>query len=125
MQQRISQLVYVIATRFQRLGKYSVFQQHDLTSEISARQRKCGVAIGIPLVSWLQAEIDVMVYALPVFGGHLRFTSHPDIEAYSHQSHRVAGPRKVGVAFGIPLLSCIQAEIYVMVYALPVFGGHL
>ena len=31
----------------------------------------------------------------------------------------------VGVAAGISLLSCIQAEIYDMAYVLPVNGGHL
>ena len=34
-------------------------------------------------------------------------------------------PENVRVAFGISLISCLQAEIYVMVYALPVFGGLL
>ena len=31
----------------------------------------------------------------------------------------------VGVAVGISLLSCIQAEIFVIAYVLPVFGGYL
>ena len=37
---------------------------------------------------------------------------------------RVAGPENVGVAFGISLLSCLEAENYVMIYAIPIYGGH-
>jgi len=31
----------------------------------------------------------------------------------------------MGIAFGISLLSCIEAEIYVNSYLLPVIGSHL
>ena len=68
------------------------------------------------------------MYALPVYDGHLLFTSNPDIGEYSHFSPTVLlNPENVGVAFGISLLSCIglHAEINEMVYALPVYGGHL
>ena len=34
-------------------------------------------------------------------------------------------PENVGVAAGISVLSCIQAEIYGIAYVLPVSGSHL
>ena len=34
-----------------------------------------------------------------------------------------ARPRKWAVVIGIPLLSCLQAKTYVVIYALPVDGG--
>ena len=42
-----------------------------------------GVAVGILLLSCKQASIYVTVCALPVYGGHIRFTSHPDVGEYS------------------------------------------
>ena len=93
-----------------------------------ARPRQYGVAVGISLSSHTEAEINDIAYVLqvlPVNGGHLRFTSHPDVGEYSHQFHRVARPRQYGVAAGILLLSYIQAKIYDIAYVLSVNGRHL
>ena len=80
--------------------------------------------IGIPLQSWLQAVIYVSL--------HLRFSSanfDSQVASTSKLIHTsltvLLDPENVGVAFGILLLSCLKAEIYVMVYAFPVYGGHL
>ena len=53
-----------------------------------------GVAVGISLLSCIQAEIPVIAHVLPVTSGHLLFTSQPDVGDHLHQSQRVAGPRK-------------------------------
>ena len=37
----------------------------------------------------------------------------------------LSDPKNTGIAFGISLLLCIQAEIYVIYYLLSVNGGHL
>ena len=50
------------------------------------------VAVGISLISHIQAEIQDIAFVLPVNGGHLRFTSYADI-VKCLQFHRVAGPR--------------------------------
>ena len=42
-----------------------------------------GVAVGILLLSCIQAEINLVIYVLPVNSG-LQFTSHTDVEDYSH-----------------------------------------
>ena len=80
---------------------------------------------GLPLAfrcnhDFLEAEI-YDIYTLPVFGGQpVTLTS----ELIYTSLTVLLDPENVGVAFGI-LLSCLQAEIYVMAYALPVYGGHL
>ena len=43
-----------------------------------------GVADGISLLCHTEAKIYDIAYKLPVNGGHLRFTSHPDVGEYSH-----------------------------------------
>jgi len=52
------------------------------------------IAIGILLVSCIQAEIYVNPYSLPVSGRHLRFLTYPDTRQYSDQSSRVVWHRK-------------------------------
>ena len=42
------------------------------------------VAAGISLLSHLQAKIYDIACILPVNGGYLCFTSHPDVGEYSH-----------------------------------------
>ena len=84
-----------------------------------------GLAFGFTLLSHIRTEICVSVFVLSVCVEYLWFNSHLDDGEYFHQSHRVAIPRKCGVAVGISLLPCIQAEIFVIVYVLPVNGGHL
>ena len=43
-----------------------------------------GVAIGMSLLSYIQAEIYDIAYALPVNGGYVWFTGHADVEEYLH-----------------------------------------
>ena len=38
-----------------------------------------GVAVGILLLSHIEAEMMDIAYVLPVTGGHLWFTSHADV----------------------------------------------
>ena len=46
-----------------------------------------GVAIGISLLSYLQAEIYANAYVLPVNGGHVWFIGHSDVREYTTMSH--------------------------------------
>ena len=48
-----------------------------------------------------------------------------DVGEYPYEFQRVAGPRNCEVAVGISLLSCMQAEIFVIANVLLVNGGHL
>jgi len=43
-----------------------------------------GIAVGISLLSRIQAEINIISYALPVHGGHLWFPTYPYVGQYSH-----------------------------------------
>ena len=49
----------------------------------------------------------------------------PTSEIIYISSSVLLDPENVGVAFGISLLSCVQAEIFIIEYVLPVNGGHL
>ena len=42
-----------------------------------------GVIVGISLLSHFEAEIYDIAFVVPVNGGHLLFTSHPDVGKYS------------------------------------------
>jgi len=84
-----------------------------------------GIAVGISLIR-TEAEICVISYLYfrlmaaifdlsPIHtSGILRSTSVvlPDLE-------------NIGIAVGISLVSCMEAEIYVISYLLPVNGSHL
>ena len=59
-------------------------------------------------------------YPLPVAADrHLWFQLHSDVAQRRHH------PENMGIAIGFSLLSCMQAEIYVMQYLLPINGRHL
>jgi len=45
-----------------------------------------GVAVGIVLLSCVLASTYVITYSLPVIGGHLWFTTNPDVREYSYTS---------------------------------------
>ena len=53
-----------------------------------------GVAVEMSLLSYTQAEIWDLAYALPVNGGHVWFTSHSDVRECPAMSHYVAVPEK-------------------------------
>ena len=68
----------------------------DHQSQLVTGPRKCEGGhwnlVAIMYTSW----DFVIAYLLPVNGGHLLFTSHPDVGVHLHQSQRVAGLRKCG-----------------------------
>ena len=72
-----------------------------------------GVAVGISLLSLIQAEIQDIAYVLPVNGSHLRFTSHPDIGEYSNMCNRVAGPKQSWDAIGNLVISRSNHDIII------------
>jgi len=53
-----------------------------------------GIAIGIPLLSCIEAEIYVISYLLPINGSHFWFLTDPNIGHSYEYSSRVARPRK-------------------------------
>ena len=55
-----------------------------------------GVAVGISMLSGLQAEFYVSPYPIPVNGRHLSFPTSTNIVRYPYWSHCIAGPRKHG-----------------------------
>ena len=56
---------------------------------------KLVVAVGCSVKSY-SLRYDDNVYVLPVNGGRLQFTSHPDVGEYPQMSRRVAGPKNGG-----------------------------
>jgi hypothetical protein len=71
---------------FSSLGHFSIISQIvtlnsavgvNIMSHRVAWPQNVGVAVGISLLSYIQAEIYVIAYVLLVNGGHLLFTSHP------------------------------------------------
>ena len=83
--------------------------------------KNMGIAVGMSLLSCIEAEICIISYLLPVDGCHLRFPTYPDVGQYSHLSLRVARPRKLGYSLG----PSIEADKYVMSFLLPVNGRYL
>ena len=75
-----------------------------------------GIAVGIPFLSCIQAEICVMLC-------HIYFRLQATISDFLqiHTSSSLCSslvllpdPENMGIAVGISLLSCIEADIYVM-----------
>jgi hypothetical protein len=64
------------------------------TSVVLLGPENVGVAVGILVLSYMQAEIYVTAYVLPVNGGHVWFTSHYDVREYPTMSNFVAVPHK-------------------------------
>ena len=75
--------------------------------------------------SYIEADIHVVSYLLPFRDRHLRFLTNSHVEQSPQYSNHVARPRNIGIAVGISLLTCIEAEIYVLSFLLPVNGRHL
>ena len=83
------------------------------------------IAIEISLLLCVRAEIYVISYLFPFNGRQLQFLTCPGLEQQAHNSLRVVQPVKHGIAVIISLLLCIEAELYVMSFLLPVNGRHL
>jgi hypothetical protein len=73
----------------------------------------------------IEAEIYAISHLLPINDRYLAFNCHSDVGEYPHESYRVAGPKNLGVAVGISLLSYIQAEILHIAYVLPANRSHV
>ena len=83
-------------------------------SSLVARPQNMGIAVGISLLSWIQAEMSIMPYLLPVNGRHLWFPAHLHIGQYLQYCLVVLpDPENPGIAVGISLLSYVQAKINV------------
>jgi hypothetical protein len=83
------------------------------------------IAVGMSLLSRIQAEIYDISYLLPVNAAifDLRHTQKSDSILTSLIV--LPDPENIGIAFAISLLSCIPAELHVISYLLPVNGRHL
>jgi len=95
------------------------------TSVVLPDLENIGIAVGSSLLSCMEAEIYAISYLLPVNGSHLWFL-HICISD-SLRSSLVVSPylENMGIVVGISFLSCIEAEICVISYLLPVNGSHL
>jgi hypothetical protein len=93
--------------------------------------KNMSMAVGLPMLSCTQADINVSSYQLPVNSRHLGFPTVFDLTVtrMSKSVHTslivLLDPENVGVAVGISLLSNTQAEIKDLAYILPVNSGHL
>ena len=92
---------------------------------VQPNHKNIGIAVGIPLLSHIPAEICVISYILPVTGSHLWFLTNPHVGQSLLQSSLVVLPdlENIGIAVGISLLSCIRADLYVMSFLLPVMAA--
>ena len=84
-----------------------------------------GLAVGIALLSCIRAEIYVISYLLRLMAAIFDFRHTQMSNSLATSLSVVPDPENVGIAVGIPLLSCIRAEIYVISCLLPVDGCHL
>jgi hypothetical protein len=84
-----------------------------------------GKAVGISLLSCTEAKICVISFLLPVNDRRVRFPTYPDVGQFSVGLRVLSDPGNMSIAVEIPLLSCIEAEIYVMSFLLPVNRRHL
>ena len=76
-----------------------------------------GTAFVILLLSCMEAETLRYSTCTPANGGQLDLNTHPDVGEFSHYSFAVLlSPEHVGVAFGILLISYIEAEILCFMY---------
>jgi len=88
-----------------------------------------GVAVGISLLSCIQAEIFVIAY-VRLMAAIFDLLVTVTLESIRISYSVLLDPENVVVAIGISLLSCLEAEIFVFAYVLPVmvaifdFLGH-
>ena len=72
---------------------------------------------GVSLLWSIQAENYVMLYLLQVTGRHLWFHKHPDRRCtlFSTIMSCCLTPENLSIVVGILFLSCIEADIYVVI----------
>jgi len=79
---------------------------------VSTDLENTGIAVGILLLSCIEAEICVISYLLPVNGSHLWFITDPNIfHSYEYSIVVLPDLENMGIAVGISFLSCIEAEL--------------
>jgi hypothetical protein len=88
-------------------------------------QVNMGIAGGISLLSCIQAEINVMTYLLPVKAAIFNFSLTRTSSSVCSGPVVLPSSDNMGIADGISLLSCSQAEMYVISYLLPVNSDHV
>jgi len=67
--------------------------------------KNIGIAVGILLLSWLQAQIYVTSSALPVIGRILWYLTYPELGQYSQKCSHDARPRKLAEIYVICISS--------------------
>ena len=70
-----------------------------------------GTAVGISLLSRIEAEIHVTSFLLPVNGRHLSFPAPRTSDGIYMCTIVFQDPENLGAAIGIPFLSCVEAKI--------------
>jgi len=83
-----------------------------------------GIAVGIQLLSCIEAEICVISYLLPVNGSHLWYLTDPNIGHSYAYSSRVARPRKHGYSRWNFVAITYTIEDTSVKYVLLVHGRH-
>jgi hypothetical protein len=83
------------------------------------------VAVGLSMLSCTQADKDVNTYQLPVNSRHLDFRHTQLLDSLHSCPLVLLSPVNIGIAGGISLPSCIQAEMNVIFYPLPVKSDHV
>jgi len=91
------------------------------TSVVLPNLENVGIAVGISLLSCMEADIYVILYLLPVNGSHLWFLPYPHIWQSSRQFFVSPALKNMGIAVGISLLLCIVTELLLI----PFFSRHL
>jgi len=91
---------------------------------VSPDLENMGIAVGISLLSCIEAEICVISYLLLVNGSHLWFLMDPNIgHSYEYYS-RAAQPRKHGYSRWNFVAITYTTEDKSFIYVLPVHGRH-
>jgi len=83
-----------------------------------------GIAVGISLLSCIEAEIYVISHLLPVNVSDLWFLHFPKWGIIRSSLIVLPDLENMGIAVGILLLLCIEAKINDISYLLPVIGSH-
>ena len=103
--------------------------QHTQTSDstptclcILPDPENMGISVGISLLSCIEAEMYVMSHNyFWLMAAIFDFKHTQTSDSIPTSLCMLPDPKNMGIAVGISLLSCTEAEIYVMSYLLPVW----
>ena len=84
-----------------------------------------GIALDLSLLSCREAEIYVISFLLPANGRHIWFPRNRMSDSISASLSVLPDSENIGIALDLSLLSCREADIYVISFLLPVNGRHL